>query len=34
MCLLWSLVLIVDGEHWLGRDGQGQFLPRPRSGAF
>ena len=26
--------LIVDGEHWLGRDGQGEFLTRPRSGAF
>ena len=26
--------LIVDGERWLGRDGQGEFLRRPRSGAF
>jgi dihydropyrimidinase len=26
--------LIVDGDQWLGRDGQGEFLPRPRSGAF
>ena len=24
--------LIVDNERWLGRDGQGEFLPRPRSG--
>lgn len=23
---------IVDGEHWLGREGQGAFLPRPSSG--
>jgi dihydropyrimidinase len=26
--------LIVDGERWLGRDGQGEFLRRPRSGAL
>ena len=26
--------LIVDGERWLGREGQGEFLSRGRSGGF
>lgn len=26
--------LIVDGDHWLGSAGQGQFLPRQKSGEF